>query len=398
MTTQILVINSGSSSLKYQLVELPSGRALASGLAERIGEAVGRVSHAVGDGARHVVEQPIVDHAEALHIVLSQFAEHGPTLDVEALQGVGHRVVHGGAEFREPVLITESVLAQIEELSVLAPLHNPAHVVGIRAALQIFPGLPQVAVFDTAFFASLPPAAYTYALDAEVARDLGIRRYGFHGTSHAYVSRQVAEVLGVDLADLNQVVLHLGNGCSASAIRGGVAVETSMGMTPLEGLVMGTRSGDIDPGVVFHLARVGGLSIDEIDALLNRRSGLLGLAGDNDFRALMGARAQGDPGAALAFEVAAHRLRKYVGAYAAVLGRLDTITFTAGVGENNAAIREAALSRLECLGIELDPDANAARSSEPRVISTPDSRVTVLVVPTNEELAIAQATAELADG
>lgn len=311
---------------------------------------------------------------------------------------MGHRVVHGGTRFTEPTLIDDEVLAAVEDLVPLAPLHNPANVTGIRVARDLRPDLPQVAVFDTAFHSTIPEHAYRYAVDRETADAHQVRRYGFHGTSHAYVSRATARLLGRDPAEVNVIVLHLGNGASASAVRGGQCVETSMGLTPLEGLVMGTRSGDLDPAVVFHLARVGGMAVAEIDDLLNKRSGLLGLCGDNDMREIARRMAEGDAAAQLAFDVYVHRLRKYVGAYTAVLGRVDAIAFTAGVGENSAAVRAAAMAGLEGLGVELDAVRNAVRGSAARVVSAAGSRVAVAVVPTDEELEIAQQTYALVTG
>jgi acetate kinase len=305
--------------------------------------------------------------------------------------------VHGGARFTQPTLITEEVLRGIEELSPLAPLHNPPAVAGIRAAHLLLPNVPHVAVFDTAFFSDLPEAARTYAIPIDLAQRHGIRRYGFHGTSHAYVSRRAADVLGRDYRSLNQIVLHLGNGCSASAVRGGLAVETSMGLTPLEGLVMGTRSGDVDPGLHGFLARALGMSIPEIEDLLNKRSGLYGLAGVNDFRELERRRGAGDRTAALAFAVYVHRIRSYLGAYLVQLGALDALVFTAGVGEHNPALRAAVTEGLGRFGITLDHRANEALSGAARVVSTPASAAAVLVVPTDEELAIAQAAAQLTD-
>ncbi|WP_431960789.1 acetate kinase [Actinacidiphila sp. bgisy160] len=379
--TRVLVLNSGSSSVKYQLLDMADGRRPAAGIVERIGEPGG-----------------VADHAEALKTVAEELAARGLGLDSPALAAVGHRVVHGGTRFTAPTLIDDEVLAAVEELVPLAPLHNPANVTGIRVARELRPDLPQVAVFDTAFHSTMPEHAYRYAIDRETADAHQVRRYGFHGTSHAYVSRATARLLGRDPAEVNVIVLHLGNGASASAVRGGECVETSMGLTPLEGLVMGTRSGDLDPAVVFHLARVGGMEVSEIDTLLNKRSGLLGLCGDNDMREIARRMAEGDAVAQLAFDVYAHRLRKYVGAYTAVLGRVDAIAFTAGVGENSAAVRAAALGGLEGLGIELDPVRNAVRGSAARVVSAGGSRVTVAVVPTDEELEIARQTYSLVTG
>ncbi|MGF0313878.1 acetate kinase [Rhodococcus sp. IEGM1428] len=389
----ILVVNSGSSSVKFQLVDPGSGESLASGLVERIGESDGRVEL---DHRGESVErtQHIEDHGAGLALAFEMLADAGIELGSD-VTAVGHRVVHGGTVFYRPTIIDDAVVQQISDLSSLAPLHNPPNVLGIEVARKQLPDVPHVAVFDTAFFHSLPDAAATYAIDATVAAEHDIRRYGFHGTSHHYVSGQVVQFLGRDLADLNQIVLHLGNGASASAVSGGKAVDTSMGLTPLEGLVMGTRSGDIDPGVIMHLRRSAGMSVDDIDALLNRRSGLIGLSGVNDFRQLQQRIDDGDASARLAYDVYIHRLRKYIGAYMLGLGRLDVITFTAGVGENASAVRADALANLEGFGIEIDPERNAVRSKQARVISTDSSTVTVLVVPTNEELAIARATDDL---
>ena len=394
MTDNVLVINSGSSSMKYQLIAATAGTALATGLIERIGEAEGSATHKSDGGVESFVG-PIPDHGSALRIMQQLFEDAGRPLAGDALAAVGHRVVHGGLVFGDPVIVDDAVLQQIRAFARLAPLHQPANVRGIEQARVAFPGIPQVAVFDTAFFRDLPAAAATYAIDRTVAAENQIRRYGFHGTSHQYVSQVVPTVLGRNPADLKQIVLHLGNGASASAVRGGVAVETSMGLTPLEGLVMGTRSGDVDPGVVFHLLRNGGMDADQIDNLLNRRSGILGLSGVADFRDLHQLIASGDSDAATALDVYCHRVRKYVGAYLAVLGGADVIVFTAGVGENDDVVRARILQDLEPLGIAVDPDRNAVRSVQPRVISPDCSPVTVMVVPTNEELAIARATIAL---
>lgn len=298
-------------------------------------------------------------------------------------------MVHGGTRFTQPTVIDDEVLAEIRSLIPLAPLHNPANATGIEVARSLRADVPQVAVFDTAFHSTMPEHVARYAIDAATADKYAIRRYGFHGTSHAYVSRATAALLGKPVEDVNVIVLHLGNGASASAVRGGVCEETSMGLTPLEGLVMGTRSGDVDPAVVFHLARVGGLSVDEIDSLLNKKSGLLGLCGDNDMREVQRRADGGDPAARLALAAYVHRLKKYIGAYTAVLGRVDAVVFTAGVGENAAGVREAAVAGLEELGLVLDPEANAVRSAEPRLVSAEHARVAVAVVPTDEELEIA---------
>ena len=384
----VLVINSGSSSLKYQLVEVAQGTALASGLVERIGEPDSVITHQHGTESVRT-ELDIRDHSAALAAVLDQFTRIGPSLHSVGIEAVGHRTVHGGEVFSTPTLIDHEVMAQVDALSDLAPLHNPANVTGMRVARELLPDVPHVAVFDTAFFTSLPAAAGTYAIDTAVAEKYGIRRYGFHGTRHEYVSREAARFLGRPVADLNQIVLHLGNGASASAIRAGMAVDTSMGLTPLEGLVMGTRPGDLDAGVLIHLMR-NGLTPDDLSDLLNKRSGLKGLSGVNDFRELQDLVDAGDSDARLAFDVYIHRLRKVLGAYTGVLGRVDVLTFTAGVGENSAAVRAATVAGLEVLGFSVEADRNVVRSRRARVISPDGARVTVLVVPTNEELAIAR--------
>ena len=402
----ILVINSGSSSLKYSLIDVESEAELASGLIERIGQDVSPVAHTVrpdttADAVPTMLdvtyrsEQPVADHHDAFAVMLAQFAAHGPSLEERPPVAVGHRVVHGGARFFAPTRIDDDVERQIDELAVLAPLHNPANLAGIRAAKAVFTDVPHVAVFDTAFHQTLPPAAYTYAIDAALAAEHRVRRYGFHGTSHQYVSEKAAAFLGRDLADLQQIVFHLGNGASVTAIDGGRSVETSMGLTPLEGLVMGTRSGDLDPAALVHLSRRAGLSIDELDTLLNSRSGLLGLAGRSDMRDILAGADEGDDAATLAFDVYIHRLRAYAGAYIAQLGGVDVICFTAGVGENAARVRSGALATLGFAGVEIDPQRNEARDRGVRRISADASRVTVLVVPTNEELQIARQTAEL---
>ncbi|MFC0449099.1 acetate kinase [Rhodococcus jostii] len=390
----VLVVNSGSSSIKFQLIHPDTGKSSASGLIERIGEPEGRIvyHHRTGLAERHV---HIADHRAGLKMVSDIVAEVGRPLRDAGIVAVGHRIVHGGDVFFEPTLIDDAVVQSISDLSSLAPLHNPANVIGIEVAREELPDIPHVAVFDTAFFHTLPAEASTYAIDREVAKDHAIRRYGFHGTSHQYVSAQAAEFLGRDLSELNQIVLHLGNGASASAIRGGRAIDTSMGLTPLEGLVMGTRSGDIDPGVILHLHRSGGMGVDRIDDLLNRHSGLKGLSGVNDFRALLKLVGEGDGDAALAYDVYVHRLRKYIGAYLVELGGVDVITFTGGVGENNVDVRRDSLAGLGRLGIVVDDDRNRAGSRDARRISAAGSGVEVLVVPTNEELAIARAAAEL---
>ncbi|GAB0103596.1 acetate kinase [Nocardia sp. JMUB6875] len=395
---KVLVINSGSSSIKYQLLEPESAEVVASGVVQRIGEDVAgdvvTVEHKCG-GETFEYKGPLADHAAGLHVVFDLFSASGQDLAQADLGAVGHRVVHGGEVFYQPTLIDDDVVKAIMDLSSLAPLHNPPNVIGIESARALLPDVPQVAVFDTAFFHNLPAAAKTYALDAETAVAHGIRKYGFHGTSHDYVSGQVAAFLGKDRAELNQIVLHLGNGASASAVRAGQAVDTTMGLTPLEGLVMGTRSGDLDPGIIFHLIRTAGMSVDDVDNLLNRQSGIKGISGVNDFRELGQLIETGHPTAKLAFDVYIHRLRRYLGAYLIDLGKVDAITFTAGVGENDSHVRAEALAGLENYGIRIDEARNAERSRVARRISTDDSPIAVLVVPTNEELAIARAASDL---
>ena len=366
--SRVLVVNSGSSSLKYAVVEPDSGNMVADGIVERI-----------GDGE-------VPDHAAALQVVFDELAD-----DMAGVIAVGHRVVHGGPDLYQPTLVDDVLIAKLEELSSLAPLHNPPALLGIEVARKAVPDLPHVAVFDTAFFHDLPPAAATYAIDRDIATQWHIRRYGFHGTSHQYVSEQAAAFLGAPLDSLRQIVLHLGNGASASAIVGGRPVDTSMGLTPMEGLVMGTRSGDIDPGIVTYLWRTAKMSVEDIESMLNRRAGMLGLGGEIDFRVIHRRIESGDASAQLAYDVYIHRLRKYIGAYLAVLGSADVITFTAGVGENDAVVRRDALSGMTALGIELDEQRNTNGAKTGRRISTDGSATTVLVIPTDEELAIARA-------
>ncbi|MET7611872.1 acetate kinase [Streptomyces seoulensis] len=391
--TRVLVLNSGSSSLKYQLLDMRDNSRLAVGLVERIGEQTSRLRHTpLATGETREQSGPIADHETALKAVAEELARDGLGLDSPELAAIGHRVVHGGMFFTEPTVIDDSVLTEIERLIPVAPLHNPANLTGIRTATALRPDLPQVAVFDTAFHTSMPESAARYAIDPRIADRYRIRRYGFHGTSHAYVSRETARLLGKAPEEVNVIVLHLGNGASASAVERGRCVDTSMGLTPLEGLVMGTRSGDLDPAVIFHLARVGDMSMDEIDTLLNKRSGLFGLCGDNDMREIRRRVDEGDEAAALAFDIYIHRIKKYIGAYYAVLGQVDAVAFTAGVGENAAAVRSAAVAGLEGLGLAVDEELNAVRSDDARLISPASARVAVAVVPTDEELEIATQT------
>jgi acetate kinase len=376
--TTVLVLNCGSSSLKYAVVEPDSGRQLADGIVERIGD----------DGG-------VPDHEAALRTAFDELARAGHHLETLGLLAVGHRVVHGGPDLYQPTVVDDGMIETLKKLSPLAPLHNPPAIVGIEVARELLPDLPHVAVFDTAYFHDLPDSASAYAIDREVAAQWHIRRYGFHGTSHQFVSEQAAEFLGTPLTSLNQIVLHLGNGASASAIAGGRPIDTSMGLTPMEGLVMGTRSGDVDPGVLVYLWRTAGMSMEDIETMLNKRSGVRGLGGQIDFRELHRMIDAGDDDARLAYDVYVHRLRKYIGAYLALLGNTDVITFTAGVGENDALVRRDALSGLAPLGIELDEHLNDSPARGARRISFETSPVTVLVIPTDEELAIARACAEV---
>ncbi|MFH8464849.1 acetate kinase [Streptomyces sp. NPDC017991] len=399
---RVLVLNSGSSSVKYQLLDMSDRSRLAAGLVERIGEETSRLKHsplAAGGEARES-DGRIADHEAALKAVAEELSRDGLGIDSPELAAIGHRVVHGGRKFTRPTVVDDAVLAEIERLIPVAPLHNPANLTGIRTAQALRPDLPQVAVFDTAFHTTMPESAARYAIDVKTADEHRIRRYGFHGTSHAYVSRETARLLGRAPEDVNVIVLHLGNGASASAVERGRCVDTSMGLTPLEGLVMGTRSGDVDPAVIFHLTRVGDMSTDEIDTLLNKKSGLLGLCGDNDMREIRRRIDEGGEDAApaqLAFDIYIHRLKKYIGAYYAVLGHVDAVVFTAGVGENAAPVREAAIAGLDSLGLAVDGGLNAVRSDAPRLISPGGARVAVAVVPTDEELEIANQTYALVE-
>ncbi len=385
----VLVLNSGSSSLKFHLVEPDSGRAPAVGMVEQISE---QSSSAQLDAGEHHLQRndAVADHDAALRLAFDLLAEAGIDLKDAGLMAVGHRVVHGGKEFQRPTLLDDARIAELEKLSELAPLHNLPAVKGIEVARKLLPDIPHVAVFDTAFFHDLPAAAATYAIDRRLAERWQIRRYGFHGTSHRYVSEQAAAFLDRPRSSLKQIVLHLGNGSSASAIAGTRPIDTSMGLTPLEGLVMGTRSGDVDPSVVGYLWRTGQMGVDEIEFMLNHRSGVLGLAGERDFRRLRVMIESGDSSAQLAYSVFIHRLRKYIGAYLAVLGHTDVISFTAGIGENDPAVRRDAVAGLEELGIVLDQRRNLSAGRGARQISADDSPIVVLVVPTNEELAIAR--------
>lgn len=389
----VLVVNAGSSSLKYRVVDAATGEAAADGIVSEIGGAA-HLRHVTGSGRTdRDVECP--SHAEAFALARQALEEQGPALS--GLRAVGHRVVHGGPRFSEPVEVDDAVIEALRELAPLAPLHNPANVEGIERARDAFPGARHVAVFDTGFHRTLPPEAFTYAVPREWRGDHAVRRYGFHGTSFAHVARRTAELMGRPPEDLALVVLHLGNGASACAVLGGRSVETSMGLSPAEGLVMGTRSGDVDPALGPYLARVADLGVSDYDAALNRRSGLLALAGASDFRTLETRLGEGDADARLAFDVTVHRLVKYVGAYAAVLGRLDALVLTGGIGQHSPLLRAALVGRLGLLGLLLDERANADGPPERRV-SAEASRAQVWVVPTDEEREIARAALEVVGG
>lgn len=399
---KVLVLNSGSSSLKFTVFGAQDGRPAAWGIAERIGEEQGRLGVVIAREAQKpeesVREGPIRGHREALGDVLEALSRSGLLRDGDGLFGIGHRVVHGGERFREPALLAPDVVEAIRETIFLAPLHNPANLAGIEEAMALCPGTPQVAVFDTAFHQTLFPRAYLYALPYRFYRDQGIRRYGFHGTSHQYVAHRAAEHLGLPLSSANLITLHLGNGASAAAIRGGRSVDTSMGLTPVEGLMMGTRCGDLDPSIPLLLADRGGMTPAEVDALLNRESGLAGIAGTNDMREILRLAGQGHGRAVLALEMYCYRVRKYVGAYLAALGGADAVVFSGGIGENAGPVRRKSCEGLERLGIFLDEEANANVSGEACGISRPDSPVQLLVVRTDEEREIARQAVEVIRG
>ncbi|MCG6983687.1 MAG: acetate kinase [Thiocapsa sp.] len=392
---KVLVVNSGSSSIKYQLFRSQDWVALASGSVARIGEAEGEIRGEWLDwkGERQTsrAPAPIPTHQEGIDHIIAVLRESGVLGDVSELTAIGHRVVHGGEHFKRPTLVDDAVAKAIEEVIPLAPLHNPANLAGIEVTRRLFPRVPSVAVFDTAFHQTMPRTAYRYAIPEFLYTEHRIRRYGFHGTSHHYVAKRAAVLLGKPLAACNLVTLHLGNGASATAIREGRSVDTSMGLTPLEGLVMGTRCGDIDPAIHFYLSKNLGLDTAALEDLLNRQSGLLGICGVNDMREIDRLAEAGDDRAELAIGISAHRIKKYIGAYCAELGRVDAIVFTGGIGENAAEIRCRACEGLENLGIRMDDSANfAIEERGERCISTPESAVRVLVIPTNEELEIAQ--------
>jgi acetate kinase len=396
---KVLVLNCGSSSVKYQLIDTDERKALAVGDVSRIGMTEAVLSHRRHDGDEVKLTGEILDHQVAIEYVLSILLSknHGVLRDRGEIDAVGHRVVHGGERFTGSVLITPEVLEMIRECVELAPLHNPHNLRGINACLRLLPGTPQVAVFDTAFHSQMPAHAYIYGIPYVLYKRYGIRRYGFHGTSHLYVSRRAAELLGRPVKSLKMVTCHLGNGCSMAAVKEGVSVDTSMGFTPLEGLLMGTRCGDLDPAVILHIMGREEIGLSEANTLLNKHSGLLGISGvSSDMRDIETEAEAGNYRAQLALDVFCYRVRKYIGAYAAAMGGLDAIVFTAGIGENSPIVRRKSCEGLEFLGVRLDEEKNRVMVRRREgIISAPDSRVAVLVIPTNEELVIALDTAEI---
>lgn len=392
----VLVINCGSSSLKYQLINSDTEAVLAKGLCERIG-IDGRLVYQLSGHDKEITEAPMPTHKEGIQMVLDALVnpKTGAVKSLSEIDAVGHRVVHGGEKFAQSVVLNEEVLAKVEECNELAPLHNPANLIGIRVCQELMPGVPMVGVFDTAFHQTMPQKAYLYGLPYEYYEKYKVRRYGFHGTSHSFVSKRLAEFLNLDYNNSKLIVAHLGNGASISAVLDGKCVDTSMGLTPLEGLVMGTRSGDIDPAIMEFIAKKENLDIDGIMDVLNKKSGVEGLSGvSSDFRDLEAAYHEGNPRAIAACEVFAYRVAKYIGAYVAAMNGVDAIAFTAGIGENTSFIREKILAYFGYLGITMDKEANMVRG-EDKIISTPDSKVTVCIIPTNEELAIARETVAL---
>ncbi|HIR76003.1 MAG TPA: acetate kinase [Candidatus Choladousia intestinipullorum] len=393
----VLVINCGSSSLKYQLINSDSEAVLAKGLCERIG-IDGRLTYQKAGCDKEITEAPMPTHKEAIQMVLDALVNEktGAIKDLSEVNAVGHRVVHGGEKFASSVVIDKDVIAAIEACNDLAPLHNPANLIGIHACMELMPGVPMVAVFDTAFHQTMPARAYLYGLPYEYYEKYGVRRYGFHGTSHSFVSKHTAKFLGLDLNNSKIIVAHLGNGASVSAVLNGKCVDTSMGLTPLEGLVMGTRSGDIDPAIMEFIAKKENLDIAGVMNVLNKKSGVFGISGglSSDFRDLEDAMAEGNKMAENAIEVFSYRVAKYIGSYVAAMNGVDAIAFTAGIGENGDIVREKVLGYLGYLGISLDAEANKKRGAD-MVISTADSKVKVAVIPTNEELAICRETVAL---
>lgn len=395
---KVLVINAGSSSLKYQLIDIETEKVLAKGLCERIGIEGSKLNHTPDGGDKVVIEKFMKDHSDAISMVLAALTdrEYGVIADMGEIAAVGHRVVHGGELFSGSVVINEEVKAAMQECIPLAPLHNPANLIGIDACEKAMPNVPQVGVFDTAFHQTMPKEAFMYALPYELYTENKIRRYGFHGTSHKYVSERAAEMLGKDIKDLKIITCHLGNGSSVTAVEGGKSVATSMGLTPLAGVAMGTRCGSIDPAIVKFIADSKDLTLEEVDELLNKKSGVYGVSGvSSDFRDLDAAAKEGNERAVLALDLFVYTVRKYIGQYAVQMGGVDVVVFTAGVGENDGKMRERITENLEFLGISTDKEKNASARGKEMDVSAADSKVKVLVIPTNEELMIARETAQL---
>ncbi len=396
---KVFVLNSGSSSIKFQLFLITERKVLASGIVEKIGEENSQITYEIHtpEIKKNSYEEQIPDHKTGMNRVVELLTDSivGVLKDKSDVEAVGHRVVHGGEDFKTPALIDDEVLNAIKENSMLAPLHNPANIVGIEVAREVFGSAKQVAVFDTAFHHTIPQQAYLYALPYDFYSKLKIRRYGFHGTSHQYVAEKAAEIMNRDLASLNMITVHLGNGGSITAIKKGKSVDTSMGMTPLEGLIMGTRSGDIDPAIPFYICKNSDVNIDEVDQILNKKSGLKGICERNDMREIMAACDSGDQQAQLAVDMYCYRIKKYLGSYMAILGKLDAIVFTAGIGEHSAPIRNQVCQGLEHLGISINQAKNEERKSGCRELQSDDSKVKILLIPTNEELKIALETESL---
>jgi acetate kinase len=399
---KVLVINSGSSSIKYQLFDMAEQSVLIAGILEEIGRKESRLTHRKrdekGSFQNYSRQEHIPNHREGFRVIMDRFSDPDEGWDLSSLFGIGHRVVHGGEAFSEPTLIDGEVISNIKAMIPLAPLHNPSNLTGIEMAREHFPDVPQVAVFDTAFHQTMPAHAFHYALPQDFYKQHHVRRYGFHGTSHRYVAKQAAAHLNKPLGSLNLITLHLGNGASATAIRGGRSIDTSMGMTPLEGLIMGTRCGDLDPAIQGYLAQATGQTCDEIGSTFENQSGLLGLCGVSDMRDVVGRAESGDPAALLALEMFCYRIEKYIGAYSAVLGKVDALVFTGGIGENSAEVRRRCCQGLDSLGIVVDEERNLTNVRPAVEIQSDQSTAKVLVIPTNEELEIAIQTVECIQG
>ncbi|QRN86251.1 acetate kinase [Clostridia bacterium] len=395
---KILVLNCGSSSIKYQLLDMDNEKAIAKGLVERIGLDGSKLTHKANK-EKYVIEQPIAEHVTGIQLILKALTDKdmGVITTIEEIKAVGHRTTHGGEKFSESVKVDDAVLHSLDELSELAPLHNPPQIKGIKAIQEVLPNVPNVSVFDTAFHSSMPPEAYMYAIPYKYYTDFGIRRYGFHGHSHQYVSKRAAEMLGKDIKDLKIITCHLGNGASLAAVKNGVSIDTSMGFTPLPGLVMGTRCGDIDPAIIFYLSNKENIDCQELDSILNKESGALGLSGiSSDFRDLEEASSEGNQRAKMTLDIFHYRIKGYIGKYVAAMNGVDAIVFTAGIGENSVHTRSEALKDLDFLGIKIDPEKNKTRGEE-KIISADDSKVKVMVIPTNEELVIARETLRIVE-